>query len=120
MSTSLMVKLYIKLFGEPVGKDEFGNLYFKSTKILRDFGRESRWVYYNGIHMASKVPSAWFLWLHYQTNLPPNKNDAIKKSYHWEKGHLPNLTGTTISYSPNKSVHNDKAFKTNYTPWRPT
>ncbi|MDJ1407603.1 MAG: NADH-ubiquinone oxidoreductase subunit NDUFA12 family protein [Candidatus Midichloria sp.] len=108
-------KLYAKLFGEQVGQDEFGNIYFRSTRILRDFGRENRWVCYNGLPIGGKVPSTWFLWLHYQADLPPNKNDAIHKSHHWEKNHMPNLTGTSFSYSPDKT---DKRVKQSYKPWR--
>ena len=114
---SLVTKMYTKLFGEQVGIDEFGNLYFRSTKMLRGSGRENRWVYYNGIPIGSKIPGAWFLWLHYQADLPPNKNDLIEKSYHWEKNHLPNLTGTIFSYALRKD--SGIKIKRNYTAWRP-
>lgn len=43
-------KLYTWWKGESVGKDQFGNRYF------REKGGRKRWVIYNGAPEASKVP----------------------------------------------------------------
>ena len=81
--------------------------------------RERRWVVYNGIVEASKVPSEWHGWLHHSTNdLPPA--DLQKRV--WEKDHLPNLTGTTLAYRPPGSVLKGgvRAPATgDYEPWQP-
>ncbi|HXL67330.1 MAG TPA: NADH-ubiquinone oxidoreductase subunit NDUFA12 family protein, partial [Xanthobacteraceae bacterium] len=48
-------------YGEPVGEDEFGNRYFRSKGGAIDpaLGRERRWVIYNGLVEASRVPPSW-------------------------------------------------------------
>ena len=51
--------LTTSLYGEFVGEDEFGNRYYRSKgKIDPAFGRERRWVIYNGLVEASKLPFA--------------------------------------------------------------
>lgn len=82
-------KLYTAVFGKKIGADEFGNKYFTNKG-------GKRWVIYNGIAEASKVPAAWHRWLHKTTDEAPEK---IKK-HKWEKPHLPNLTGTINAYLP--------------------
>jgi NADH:ubiquinone oxidoreductase subunit len=111
--------IYTKLFGELVGKDQFGNSYFQSRKFLRDFGRYNRWVCYIGDVEPSKVPSQWFSWLHYQTDDVPANNN---KKYSWERDFIPNLTGTNSAYYPSGHVlGKGKRSKAtgDYQPWRP-
>ena len=92
-------------FGKLVGKDSFGNKYYKS-KI------DERWVVYHDNIEASKITSEWFLWMHHTINeLPKNK----KENYLWQKKHLENQTGTTNSYKPNfisKLNKNKKKYET--------
>lgn len=80
-------KLLIKIFTKQVGKDEFGNSYFISKS-------GKRYVIYNGIAEASKIPPNWHLWLH-------NVHDKIipNTQYAWQKIHTPNLTGTKYKNS---------------------
>ena len=71
------------LFGKFVGKDDFGNKYYKNKK-------GKRWVIYSDEIDASKIPVEWFSWIHHtpnnlQNNQEPNKHD-------WQKPHQPNLT----------------------------
>tara|TARA_Y100001936_G_C15942081_1_gene595294 strand:+ start:467 stop:829 length:363 start_codon:yes stop_codon:yes gene_type:complete len=79
-------------FGKFVGKDSFGNKYYKNKK-------DERWVIYKDNVEASKITSEWFLWMHHTLNEPPK--DEKKKKHLWQKDHLENKTGTPESYKPN-------------------
>jgi len=123
--TTIGTLLFTWLRGEQVGSDASGNKYYRlkgARPLVRGGGmesRERRWVIYNGIVEASKVPSEWHGWLHHSTNdLPPA--DLQKRV--WEKDHLPNLTGTTLAYRPPGSVLKGgvRASATgDYEPWQP-
>ena len=85
---------YLKtlFFGIYVGKDEFGNRYYKSKK-------NERWVIYSSEIEATKITSEWYLWMHHTTNILPNEKD---KKHLWQKKHSENKTGTKESYKPIK------------------
>jgi len=103
--------LFTILRGKKVGADEFGNKYYTSNK-----GR--RWVIYNGIAEASKVPADWHRWLHKTTDETP-QNIATQS---WEKPHLPNLTGTDLAYVPKGHVNSGKKRNQatgDYEAWKP-
>ncbi len=97
-----------------VGTDQFGNRYYQET---RPGGR--RWVIYNGVEEASKVPPGWNRWLHKTTDeLPGNDTDH----YAWERPFHPNLTGTVHAYKP--AGHLDKGGRRphatgDYEAWQP-
>jgi len=82
--------------GVKVGEDEAGNAYYRS----RDGKR--RWVIYAGEAEASRVPPDWHGWLHHTYDAPPTEKPLKRQP--WEKGHLPNLTGTAGAYHPPGSV----------------
>ncbi|MBB3065072.1 MULTISPECIES: NADH:ubiquinone oxidoreductase subunit NDUFA12 [Limibacillus] len=88
--------------GEEVGRDEFGNIYYRERGAKKlDVGslrRERRWVIYNGKAEASKVPPDWHAWLHHTIDQAPTHTAPSRKP--WEKEHLPNLTGTDLAYRP--------------------
>lgn len=109
---NLGTKLQTLFTGKKAGQDEFGNRYFTSSK-----GR--RWVIYNGIAEASKVPADWHRWLHKTTDIVPDANAKVKD---WQKPHLPNLTGTDGAYVPkghlNAGGKRNKATG-DYEPWKP-
>jgi NADH:ubiquinone oxidoreductase subunit len=92
----LWIKFRTWFKGELVGRDSFGNRYY------REKGEESlaerRWVIYKGLAEASKVPAEWHGWLHHLTERP-TPIEAIKR-WPWEKDHLPNLSGTPYAYQP--------------------
>lgn len=89
--------------GEQVGEDHFGNRYYREKgKPTGPTGRERRWVVYKGKPEASKVPSAWHIWLHYTTDNLPDQQDLPQAD--WQEEHLPNLTGTKFAYRPDGSV----------------
>ena len=86
--------------GELVGKDEFGNSYYrtKGGKIDPALGYERRWVIYSGANDASRVPPEWHGWLH-------NSYDGVPESHLppariWEVDYTPNATGSGQAYRP--------------------
>jgi NADH:ubiquinone oxidoreductase subunit len=82
--------------GHFVGKDGFGNRYY------RDRSDRRRWVIYNGTVEASRVPPEWHGWLHHTFADPPTV--APPKIKPWEKEHVPNMTGTDAAYRPAGSL----------------
>jgi NADH:ubiquinone oxidoreductase subunit len=82
--------------GELVGADSHGNRYYRSKTGNR------RWVVYNGLVEASRVPAEWHGWLHHTFADPPTS--APFKLKPWEKEHRPNLTGTDLAYRPDGSL----------------
>ena len=89
--------IYTLFNGDLVGKDEFGNKYYRG-KGRKLQGRERRWVMYKGRAEASKVPPEWHAWLHHTVDEPLVEQAAMSKS--WQQPHLPNLTGTKSAYRP--------------------
>jgi NADH:ubiquinone oxidoreductase subunit len=92
-------RLYTWWRGLQVGRDAFGNRYFRDkTGATRADGlREKRWVLYNGAPEASKVPPEWHAWLHHTVTAAPLASQPTKP---WQKEHIPNLTGTPLAYRP--------------------
>ncbi|CCQ73701.1 NADH:ubiquinone oxidoreductase subunit NDUFA12 [Magnetospira sp. QH-2] len=88
--------IYTWLKGEQVGKDQYGNRYFRNRKKLQ--GRERRWVLYKGSREASKVPPEWHAWLHHTVEEP--LTDDASDAAAWQQEHLPNLTGTQFAFVP--------------------
>jgi len=112
--------------GELVGSDGDGNRYFRDKRgraLERGggrFSRERRWVLYNGVAEASRVPPEWHAWLHHTTDEPPPSGGRLK--YAWQKPHQPNLTGTPGAYRPPGSVLRGgarEATTADYEAWRP-
>ena len=122
---TLTTRLYTALCGELVGKDQFGNRYFRRRGKAHGSNtdnrkREKRWVMYNGRPEPSKVPPEWHGWLHYTVDAPPSARGV--KHYIWEKPPQPNLTGTEGAYlPPGHLLHGGKRAPTtaDYQPWRP-
>jgi NADH:ubiquinone oxidoreductase subunit len=97
-------QLWTWRYGELVGEDEFGNRYFraKGGRIDPTLGFERRWVIYNGLAEPSRVPPDWHGWLHHTVNVPPTQENYRPRA--WQKGHLPNLTGTANAWRPQGST----------------
>ena len=51
--------------GESVGEDEQGNRYYRERNGKR------RWVIYNGLADASRIPPGWYGWMHHRSDEPP-------------------------------------------------
>jgi len=113
-------RLYTWLRGELVGTDEFGNQYYQDRKQVQG-RRRRRWVIYNGVAEASRVPPDWHGWLHRTTDTPPPAEGLPKRP--WQKEHVPNLTGTPEAYRPAGHVLSSgrRAKATgDYEPWTPS
>jgi NADH:ubiquinone oxidoreductase subunit len=106
--------LTIRLFGSPVGIDDFGNRYYQNKDGSR------RWVVYNGTVEASRVPPDWHGWLHHTYAEPPTRAPLKARSY--EQPHQPNLTGTEGAYKPGGSLSRGAARPPatgDYQAWKP-
>ena len=93
--------------GKFVGKDQFGNKYYKNKK-------DERWVVYSDDVEASKITSDWFLWMHHTVDKTPDQN--ITKKYTWQKDHSENRTGTSNRHKPIK-IKKDNDIK-KYETWK--
>jgi NADH:ubiquinone oxidoreductase subunit len=95
---------YTRKFGESVGRDQFGNEYYRSKGGAIDpmLGFERRWVIYNGVSEASMTPPGWNGWLHHTVDTPPSEEDY--KAREWEAPHRGNLTGTPAAIRPKGST----------------
>ena len=116
---TLGTRLYTWLKGELVGRDSFGNRYYRE-KGERRGRRERRWVIYEGEVEASRVPPEWHLWLHHTSDVPPT--EATRRRWPWQKPHQPNLTGTPAAYRPPGHALADgrpPRGTDDYEPWRP-
>ena len=111
--------LSLKLKARYVGIDAFGNRYYEEKKA-RPHKPARRYVRYNGLVEASKVPAEWHGWLHHTEDLPPPG-----EGYHrhgWQQEHRPNLTGTKYAHRPSGHVLRGgkrKAATGDYDPWTP-
>ena len=57
-SQTLGTFLKTLIFGKYVGRDEFGNKYYKNKE-------DERWVIYSQDIEATKITSDWFMWMHH-------------------------------------------------------
>ena len=108
-SQTLGTFLYTIFFGKLVGKDEFGNKYYKNKT-------GKRWVIYKGEINASKITSDWFSWIHHTINTAPTEKKVER--YSWQKPHKDNKTGSNKAYKPNNILKSPKQFK-KYETWKP-
>ena len=92
--------------GKLVGKDEFGNKYYKNKE-------DERWVIYSKIVESTKITSDWFMWIHHTIDKVPSKDE---KKYLWQKAHSENKTGSEYSYKPTKIKKNNELKK--YETWK--
>ena len=85
--------LFTRWRGEEVGRDDAGNLYYRSKRDPR-----RRWVIYNGSNDGSRVPPGWQLWLKGTIDELPEK--ALPPVRKFQKDPTPNLTGTMAAFRP--------------------
>jgi NADH:ubiquinone oxidoreductase subunit len=107
-------KFWTWRFGERVGEDDHGNVYYQTA----DGGR--RWVIYNGPAEASAIPPGWHGWMHHRTDTPPSKQDYRTRD--WQKPHIANMTGSPEAYRPKGSLlrHTTRERVTgDYDAWQP-
>ncbi len=99
--------------GRLIGADQAGNRYYRDDRSGR------RWVIYNGLVEASKVPPDWHAWLHAMRPDPPARPAPAPR---WRKPHLPNMTGTPRAWRPQGSLLTQAqrpAATGDYQPWQP-
>lgn len=111
---TLGTRFFTWRMGELVGEDAEGNRYYRSKKGDR------RWVIYNGLAEASRIPPGWHSWMHHKTDVPPS--DAEYRPHQWEAPHIPNLTGTPQAYRPKGSLLTPERrpeVTGDYEPWKP-
>ena len=102
--------IYTLFAGKFVGSDEFGNKYYSNSS------KEKRWVIYKNSVEPSKIPSEWYLWIHF---LAKNKPSDIQNKFPWQKKHTENLTGTKEAYKPEGSLASDsKKNMKKYETWK--
>ena len=89
-------RFHIWRFGQRVGDDELGNVYYQNADGSR------RWVIYKGVADASKITPGWFGWMQHRVDVPPSKENYQPRE--WQKPHQPNLTGTAKAYRPKGSL----------------
>lgn len=102
-----------------VGADATGNRYFEERRASLE-GRKRRYVIYDGVSEASRVPPDWHAWVHYTSDAPPTTK-PLKRQI-WERPHLPNMTGTIYAYRPKGSLSRggERARATSdYEAWTP-
>jgi len=107
-------RLFTRLHGEEVGRDEMGNIYFRTRDGVR------RWVIYAGENEASAISSEWHRWLHKSTDLLPEEEGLPVRS--WEKPRTLNLTGTPHAYARPGALQaggQREAATGDYEAWRP-
>jgi NADH:ubiquinone oxidoreductase subunit len=116
----LLTKIYTKLFGDLVGRDEFGNEYYVLKKPIASL-RQKRWVLYTGAVEATRVPPDWHGWLHHSSNLIP-QSGGLPTKQKWVQPHHANQTGTAQAYLPPGHAlgHTKRAKATgDYQAWEP-
>src|ERR1700730_8562368 len=93
-------QLWTWLYGEFVGEDEFGNRYYRTRggKIDPGFGFQRRWVIYNGVAEASRVPPSWHACPPPPVAAPRTEKNTRPRG--WQKPPRPNLPGTPNAYRP--------------------
>ena len=95
-------------FGKYVGKDEFGNKYYKNKN-------DERWVIYKSDVEATKINTDWYLWMHHTVDKIPDEISK-KNKFKWQKNHLENKTGTKESYKAVQIKKNN--VKKKYETWK--
>lgn len=90
------------MHGEQVGKDQYGNRYFRRKRGAGRWRDEERWVLFAALDEPTEVPPGWVGWLHRRFELPPG--EQALPGHKWEKERLPIMTGTEHAYRPHGAI----------------
>jgi NADH:ubiquinone oxidoreductase subunit len=107
--------LFTRRFGNEVGRDHEGNVYYADKKDGR-----RRWVIYNGSNDGSRVPPNWQAWLKGTIDDLPDK--ALPPERKWQQKPTANLTGTMEAFRPDGALGSGRlrpASTGDYEPWIP-
>ena len=116
----LVTRLHLYFNARLVGADNFGNRYYEERKA-RPGKPPRRYVRYNGLVEASKVPADWHGWLHHTEESPPPAEGYARHA--WQQDHMPNTTGTRHAHRPAGHIlkGGKRAAATgDYEPWTPS
>lgn len=111
---TLGTALAVWRYGDKVGTDSLGNIYYRSKKGDR------RWVVYNGSNDASRIPPEWYSWMHHQIEGLPD--ESLPPPQKFQKPPKPNLTGTAEAYRPAGALERGgqrQAASGDYQAWTP-
>lgn len=109
---TLNTSVWTRLYGEKVGEDDQGNIYYQTA------GGKRRWVIYNGESEASRIGPDWHGWMHFTYDEPPTKAPLAHRE--WEKPHRENETGTVEAYRPLGSLYKAEPLpRRDYDAWQP-
>ena len=107
--------LWTRRFGNEVGRDDAGNIYYQDKKQPH-----RRWVIYNGANDGSRVPPGWQAWLRGTiSDLPEKALPPVRK---FQQKPTANLTGTMEAYRPDGALGSGRlrpASTGDYEPWIP-
>lgn len=103
--------------GRFVGCDEQGNRYYSDKYGDSICGKERRWVIYNGVVEASRIPSHWHGWLHYTTDDIPTSD--VLRARPWYRAHQENRTGTRLAHRP-RGMADSTSPPAGYVAWTPS
>ena len=106
----------LKLTAKEIGTDQFGNRYYEERRA-RAGKPPRRYVRYNGIVEASKVPAEWHGWLHHTVAVAPSIEKPSRKV--WEKTHRENRTGSAFAYHPLGENRTKPVNYKDYEAWLP-
>ena len=107
--------LTTRRFGNEVGRDDAGNIYYQDKKRPN-----RRWVIYSGDNDGSLVPPGWQLWLRGTIDELPEK--ALPPVRKFQQKPTANLTGTMQAFRPDGALGSGKlrpASTGDYEPWIP-
>ncbi len=111
-SQTLGTQIFTARRGIRVGDDDQGNIFYRNAD------NSKRWVIFNGEMEASRIAPEWHGWLHFTWDAPPTEAPLPRKV--WEKGHIPNLTGTPAAYAPPGSIRQGQPVaRRDYEAWQP-
>ena len=110
-----VTRLFIRFHTRQIGSDAFGNTYHEEKKA-RANKPPRRYVRYNGIVEASKVPAEWHGWLHYTVDETPEEAGFEKKD--WHQPHRANQTGTPNAHRP-AGQEDAASHRAGYGSWSP-
>ncbi len=117
---TLNTRFYTWRHGEAVGRDQYGNQYYRAKSAIPDSIPERRWVIYSNYSEASQVPPGWHGWMHHRVDTPPDDKQDL--THPWMKPHVENLTGSAGAYRPPASIAGGRpriAVAADYEAWTP-
>jgi NADH:ubiquinone oxidoreductase subunit len=100
--------------GRRVGSDALGNVYYEA----KTGGR--RFVVYNGLNDAARIPPEWHSWMHHQIDGLPD--ESLPRPPKFLKPPTGNLTGTPLAYRPSGAIERGgrrAAASGDYEAWAP-